>query len=87
MGIVGLTSMVSLFSSPLGNIFRYEISTIRSLATLVPVVSRSKKIRGFFRFSSIKQILICSKDMKKGCPNRPGGLSKQPFIFLNRDYL
>jgi hypothetical protein len=37
----------------LGKIFKIAISTIRSVATLTPVVSRSKKQMGFFKLSSM----------------------------------
>ena len=51
MCISGLMRMVLLSSVPLGDIFRYDISTMRSATMLVPVVSRSKNTMGFFRFS------------------------------------
>jgi glutaredoxin len=43
IGTVGFTLHVWLSLFPLGNTFRIAISTIRSVATLIPVVSRSKK--------------------------------------------
>ena len=53
IGIVGLTSQVLLSLFPLGNIFRIDISTILSVATCTPVVSKSKKAIGFSNFKFI----------------------------------
>ena len=45
--------MVFCSSLPFGYTFNTEISTIRSLAILIPVVSRSKKTMGLAKFSFI----------------------------------
>ena len=52
-GIPGLMRRVRSISSPLGIIFMNEISTIRSVMMLMPVVSRSKNIIGRFNFNSM----------------------------------
>src|SRR5690606_34128452 len=57
MAISGFTRQVWLSLFPFGNTFKIAISTILSVATLTPVVSRSKKQIGFFKLSSI--VLIC----------------------------
>src|SRR5262245_58870394 len=51
IGIVGLSTLAFLNTSPLGIILTTAISRIRSCVILVPVVSRSKTQRGFLRFS------------------------------------
>ena len=53
MGMPGLSRRVRVISSPSGMILIIEISTIRSRAVSTPVVSRSKKMIGRFRFSFI----------------------------------
>jgi hypothetical protein len=47
---VGLMRQVLVFNWPLGIALAIQISTIRSVTTFVPVVSRSKNARGFFSF-------------------------------------
>ena len=56
IGIVGFTSQVLLSLLPLGYTFNTDISTILSLATAVPVVSKSKNTIGFFSQISLKII-------------------------------
>ena len=51
--MVGFTRHVWLSLFPLGKTFKIAIATMRSLATLVPVVSRSKKQIGLVSFNSI----------------------------------
>ena len=58
MGISGLIRLVLDSSFPFGKTLTKEISTIRSFTILIPVVSRSKKTNGFFRFNCIFYILI-----------------------------
>src|SRR5690606_17384168 len=53
MGMVGFTSHVLLSLFPLGKTFNIAISTIRSFATSIPVVSKSKKQIGRVNFNSI----------------------------------
>ena len=53
IGIVGFTSHVLLSLFPLGNTLNIDISTILSLATSIPVVSKSKKQIGRVSFNSI----------------------------------
>src|SRR5690606_4167315 len=65
MGICGFTNQVLLSLFPLGKTFKIEISTIRSLATLVPVVSRSKKHMGLVNFNSIRgELFDCMFGLK-----------------------
>jgi hypothetical protein len=59
IGISGCKRSVLTSSVPLGITFKIEISTIRSVATFTPVVSRSKIAKGRFK---IKVILM---DFKK----------------------
>ena len=49
IGIPGFTSHVLLSLFPLGNTFKMHISTILSVAMLIPVVSKSKKQSGLCR--------------------------------------
>lgn len=59
IGIVGLSLLVLVSLEPSGITFIIEISTILSVATFNPVVSISKNIMGFLRFSSIMtEVLI-----------------------------
>ena len=53
IGRSGLTNQVLLSLLPFGNTLSIEISTILSLATFTPVVSRSKKQMGLVSFNSI----------------------------------
>ncbi len=59
MGISGFTSQVLLSVLPFGKTFRMEISTIRSFATFVPVVSKSKKHMGLVSFNCILSSFLC----------------------------
>ena len=56
IGTPGFTFQVWLSLLPFGNTFNMEISTIRSCATLVPVVSKSKKQIGFLNSSCMRKI-------------------------------
>ena len=58
MGMHGLSRRVRVISSPSGMILIIEISTIRSRAVSIPVVSRSKKMMGRFRLSFMRQELM-----------------------------
>ena len=58
MGMVGFTNHVLLSLFPFGYTLNIEISTIRSLATSIPVVSRSKKQIGRVNFNSIAFIYL-----------------------------
>src|SRR5690606_4642151 len=93
MAISGFTRQVWLSLFPFGNTFKIAISTILSVATLIPVVSRSKKQIGFFKLSSI--ILFCSAKIlfievlkklikkKRGfCLQNPRFIYQFNFIYL-----
>ena len=54
IGIPGLIRRVRTISSPSGITLTIEISTMRSRAMSMPVVSKSKKMIGRLRLSSIR---------------------------------
>lgn len=61
MGTVGFTRQVWVSSLPSGCTLWTQISTMRSLVTLIPVVSRSKKQMGRLSFKSMVVVLMLMK--------------------------
>src|SRR5690606_1360114 len=81
MGISGFTLRVSPAVVPSGITFKKEYSTMRSTPTCTPVVSRSKKAIGRFRFSLIVSaiVVINANIGKKAGSLGPPGSAFLPF--------
>jgi hypothetical protein len=66
---------------PFGNTLSIDISTILSLATLIPVVSRSKKQMGFLKFNFMGK--FCSAKVLNTAYEHRNAIKKVFFFIVS----